>query len=405
MERVKLTQPEYLDEVLALVEPLAETEVLPVAAASGRTLAAPVTSRGAVPAFANSAMDGFAVRHEYLAPGVVLRVCAEVPAGSGDDPAVGTCMAASIMTGAPVPSATDTIVPVELTERTPDGGVRILRVPPKGAHVRGAGEDLAPDLEVLPAGAYLDPAALGLVAAAGRATVEVTRRPRVAIAATGDELRPAGSDLGRGQIYESNGTFLTAAATRDGAEVTASVVLPDDDDTFAAGLAAIAEDADLVVLSGGVSVGDHDVVRIVLSRGEAEFRHVRMQPGKPQGWARLRVGDRLVPVVCLPGNPLSTMVSYELFVRPALCRLLGRTPPAWQTAVADAAWRTPDGRRQYLPVVARTDADGVLRVRPAHERGSASHMVSSFARADGLATVGEDVAEVAVGDLLQYRGF
>ena len=214
MERLRLSQPEYLAEILALVEPLADTEDVPVAAASGRTLAAPVTSRGPVPAFANSAMDGFAVRHEHLAPGVVLRVVADVPAGSSADPRIGPCMAVRIMTGAPVPTDADTIVPVELTSDAP-GGVRIDEVPVRGSHVRGAGEDLEAGDEVLAAGTVLDPGALGLVAAAGRPTVRVVRRPRVAIAATGDELRPAGSELGRGQIYESNGTFLAAAAARD----------------------------------------------------------------------------------------------------------------------------------------------------------------------------------------------
>lgn len=403
MERVKLSVEEYLAEVLALVKPLPDAEDVPLAAASGRVLAAPVTSAGPVPAFANSAMDGFAVRHAALAPGVVLRVCADVPAGSDADPTVGAYMAARIMTGAPVPSTTDTIVPVELTTTLPDGGVRVDEVPPKGAHVRRPGEDLAAGAEVLPAGTALDPAALGLVAASGRPTVRVVRRPRVAVAATGDELRPPGSALGRGQIYESNGTFLAAAVARDGAALVASEVLPDVPDAFEAGLGRLAVGADLVVLSGGASVGDHDVVRIVLSRGEAAFRHVRMQPGKPQGWARVAAGDRVVPVVCLPGNPLSTMVSYELFVRPALARLVGAAAPTWGTAVADAAWSSPAGRRQVLPVVARPDDTGVLRVRPAHARGSASHMVSSLALADGLALVGEDVTAVAAGDVVGFR--
>lgn len=402
MDRLLLGTSEYLAEVLALVEPLADVDDVALAAASGRTLASPVTSRGPVPAFANSAMDGFACRHEYLAAGVVLRVVADVPAGSGLDPRLGPCMAARIMTGAPVPTDADTIVPVELTTTAP-GGVRIDQVPPRGAHVRHPGEDLPAGVEVLASGTVLDAAALGLAAASGQPRVRVVRRPRVAVAATGDELRAPGAALARGQIYESNGTFLAAAAARDGAEVTASVVLPDDPDAFAAGLDAMAADADLVVLSGGVSVGDHDVVRIVLARGDATFRHVRQQPGKPQGWARHRVGGRVVPVVCLPGNPLSTMVSYELFVRPALARLLGAPLPTWGFAVADAAWHSPAGRRQFVPVTQRLDERGVLRVRPAHARGSASHVVSSAALADGLASVAEDVTAVAEGDVLAYR--
>lgn len=411
MERVKLGHDEYLAEVLALVTPLTDTDLLALADAAGRTLAAPVVSRGPVPAFANSAMDGFACRHADLAPGAVLRVVADLPAGSGLDPGIAPGECARIMTGAPVPTDADTIVPVELASAAgghePEGRthIRIDEVPPPGAHVRHPGEDLPAGAEVLPAGSVLDAAALGLAAAAGAPTVAAVRRPRVAVAATGDELRAPGADLDRGQIYESNGTFLAAAAARDGAEVVASVVLSDDEDAFAAGLDGIAADADLVVVSGGVSVGEHDVVRLVLGRGDAAFRHVRMQPGKPQGWARRRVGDRVVPVVCLPGNPLSTLVSYELFVRPALLRLLGAPAPTWGFAVAEAAWSSPSGRAQFVPVTARLDEHGVLRVRPAHARGSASHVVSSAALADGLAAVPEDVALVAPGDVLGYRRF
>ena len=200
-----------------------------------------------------------------------------------------------------------------------------------------------------------------------------------------------------------NATALAAA----GAEVVARLCLPDEDDEFAAGLEAAAAGADLVVLSGGVSVGDHDVVRIVLqARATSAFRHVSMQPGKPQGWARWQTASgRTVPLVALPGNPLSTMVSFELFVTALLDRMLGRAAPGWQVAVAASDWNPPPGRRQFVPVLVEVDASGRQRVRPVHRRGSASHMVSSAARADGLAMVDADVESVNAGDTVFFRRY
>lgn len=395
---------QYLDEVVGLVEPLGDAFCEPYTRAAGRTLAEPVTSRGPVPAFANSAMDGFAVRHADLTTDGALREVADVPAGSDADPAVGPGECARIMTGAPVPSDTDTIVPRELVTET-DDGIVVRSVPELGSHVRHPGEDLSTGQVVLPAGTVLGPGALAVVAACGRDEVAVVRRPVVNVASTGDELTPPGHALGRGQIYESNSTFLAEAARRDGAEVLRTSVLPDDPDAFAAGLDALAAHADLVVLSGGVSVGDHDVVRIVLSeRGSAEFVHVALQPGKPQGHALWTTADgRRVPILALPGNPLSASVSYELFVRPVIERLLGQAPRPDAPAVAAVGWRSPAGRRQVVPVTIDIDASGVRRATPAHRRGSASHMVSALALADALAFVPEDLVEVRPGDLLPTR--
>lgn len=400
-----MTVEGYLAEVLALVSPLTDVVMEPAPRALGRTLGEPVTSRGAVPAFANSGMDGFAVHAADVAPGAVLREVADVPAGSAEDPPVGRGECARIMTGAAVPSATDTVIQRELVTETP-AGIRVDETVPPGANVRHAGEDLAAGDVVLPAGRVVDARVLALIAACGQDEVAVVRRPVVNVASTGDELTPPGHDLGRGQIYESNSVFLAAAAARDGAEVLSTAVLPDDPDAFAAGLDELARFADLVVLSGGVSVGDYDVVRQVLAeRGDAAFRHVAMQPGKPQGWARWRTPEgRVVPVVALPGNPLSAAVSYELFVRPALDRFLGRPAPAWEAAVVDDAWPSHPGRRQLVPVVVEVGADGVRRVRRAHRRGSASHMVSALALADALAAVPEDVTDVRPGDVLLTRG-
>lgn len=201
--------------------------------------------------------------------------------------------------------------------------------------------------------------------------------------------------------------FLASALIAMGAEVTARLVLPDDDDEFAAGLAEAAAGADLVVLSGGVSVGDHDVVRIVLqARATSAFRHVMMQPGKPQGWALWRTEDgRDVPLVALPGNPLSTMVSFEVFVRALLDRMLGRATQGWQAAAAACDWTPPAGRRQFVPVRVEVDATGRQAVRPVHRRGSASHMVSAAALAEGLAMVEADTDAVRAGDTVSFRRY
>ena len=407
-QRVKLSVEEYLAELLELVSFIDEVDVVPVADAVGRTLAVPVVAASDVPIMANSAMDGFAVRAVDLEVGKVLQVVADVPAGSPLDPAMGAGECCRIMTGAPVPSDADTIVPVELVEQSADRRAITLReIPSPGEHVREAGEDFTGGAEVLPAGSTLGARELGLVSASGVPKVTVVRQPRVAVVATGDELRPPGALLERGQIFESNGLFLATALRAAGAEVVARLVLPDDDDEFTAGLERAAADADLVVLSGGVSVGDHDVVRIVLqARATSAFRHVLMQPGKPQGWALWKTDNgRTVPLVALPGNPLSTMVSFELFITALLDRMCGRPVAGWQSAVAACDWKPPTGRRQFVPVVVEVDAAGRQLVRPVHRRGSASHMVSAAALADGLAMVAAEIEHVTAGDTLSFRRY
>ena len=404
-QRTLLTVEEYLAELLeSLLDgagPIADTETLPLAHALGRVLAEPVNAQGDVPAFANSAMDGYAVRHADLATvPATLRVVGDVPAGSGDDPAIEPGHCVRIMTGAPLPSTADTIVPVELT----DGGtdrVTITEAPERGRHVRGAGEDVRAGDVVAAAGTSVTGRVLGSIAAAGVGEVVVRRRPVIGVAATGDELIAPGGTLERGQIFESNGTHLTATLTELGATVRSSVVLTDDADAFAAGLDELTDGTDLVLLTGGVSVGAFDVSRIVLERdAEGTFRHVRMQPGKPQGWARWRG----VPVLAFPGNPVSTAISFEIFGRPLLDHLLGRERPSGPTAaVAGTGWHSPAGRRQFVPVELSSDDQGRLVATPTHRRGSASHMVTSLATAQAIAIVPEDTHEVTVGDLVQIR--
>lgn len=407
VERLQVTVEEYLAEVLALVSPLDEVESVPVAHAAGRTLAEAVTAKVNVPGFDNSAMDGFAVQFATVTVGEVLREVGDVPAGSGLDPALGPGECVRVMTGAPVPSQADTIIQREFVTEHPDAfgpgqpGVQVNELPRRqGLHVRHVGEDFSIGQELIQAGEVLGPHHVSLAASSGSGTVEVVRRPRVVVVATGDELVPPGGSLGPGQIHESNLTQLAASLEDDGAEVIERLWLPDDPQAFAAGLDAVAGAADLIVMSGGISAGDHDVVRISLSqRAEGTFRHVLMQPGKPQGWARWNG----TPVLGLPGNPLSTATSYELFVRPLIEKLLGRPQRPWSAAVAAEAWDTPAGRRQFIPVTVEHDSTGRRLVRPAHRRGSASHMVSALTRAQAIADVPATVSRVEDGDVVMIR--
>lgn len=400
--RELLSVEAYLAELLRLVRPDQRSERVHLSDALNRVVAAPVTSRVSIPAFANSGMDGYAVRYaDVAAVPVLLRVVGDVPAGSPEDPPAGPGECVRIMTGAALPGFADSVVPVEDTDAG-TGTVQVFRVPAiPGAHVRGAGEDISAGDPVAAAGDRLTPARLGALAAAGCTHVEVRPRPVVLVAATGDELVADGAQLRRGQIYESNSVALTAALARDGARPVRGPVLRDQADLVIEWLDHFAPSADLVVLTGGVSVGAYDVVRDVLtSHAGGTFRHVRMQPGKPQGWGLWPGGT---PVVALPGNPLSAALSYEVLVRPLLDRLLGCPPLPDLTAVAATGWRSPAGRRQLQPVRISSSPDGRLLAQPAHTGGSASHLVTSLAAADGIAIVAEDVTEVAPGDLVSVR--
>lgn len=399
---------QYQAEVLGLVRPDSRVESVPLAAASGRVLARDVVSPVSIPVFANSAMDGYAVRYaDVVAAPVTLRVVGDVAAGSSADPVAGPGECVRIMTGAPLPTFADTVVPVEDTEaafgpagRAPDDEVTttITHAPPAvGTYVRHAGEDFAAGARVAVAGTEITAGVAAELAAVGLVSVPVRPRPVVAVRSTGDELVTDGSPLVRGQIYESNSFALAAMLAGDGADVRRSEAARDDADALAAWLDEV--EADLVVLTGGASVGAYDVVRDVLLGAGGTFRSVRVQPGKPQGWAVWKG----TPVLSLPGNPLSAALSYQLFVQPMLDRLLGRPARAWLTAVTGAAWTSPAGRRQIVPVRLSTGADGRLIAVPAHRRGSASHLVSSLAEADGYCSVGEDVTAVAAGDLVAVR--
>lgn len=395
---------EHLRTILATVAP-GRTVTVPVADALGSTLAVDAQSRLDIPLFRNSAMDGYAMRYADVAAAsahhpVTLRVIADIPAGSPDDPPLHPGEAARIMTGAPLPTDADAIVPVEQTEGggwNDEPDVVILQAPASGAHIRLAAADVSAGDTVLLAGERLGARHLAAAAASGITSLVVRAAPRVAVISTGSELMAPGMPLERGQIPESNSVLLAGLVAETDARVVSTQTVPDDADALRETLAEAETVADLVVLSGGVSVGAYDVVKQVLA-GTVETVAVAMQPGKPQAFGVLVGGT---PVFGLPGNPVSVAVSFEVFVRPALLRMLGRTELARpvHSAVVDAGWRTPPGRRQYMPVaISRTDA--ALHISPATRGGSGSHLVGGLARAQGYAIVGADVTEVHPGDVL-----
>ena len=387
---------EHLSTVLAAVHPL-DLLTVPLAEALGSTLRTGVRAAVDLPLFDNSAMDGFAVRFSDVASAsaaspVALRVVADLPAGSSLDPAFGTGEAVRIMTGAPLPAEADTVVPFEataggLTESL--GTVRVREAPRHiGAHIRRRGEDCAAGTELVPAGVELGPLQLAAIAAANVATVTVSRRPRVAVIATGTELLAPGSELERGQIPESNSLLLAALARSAGSDVILQATVQDVDADLRGAIAdASARDADAIITSGGVSAGAFEVVKTAVS--EMTFVQVAMQPGRPQGFA----ADPLM--FGLPGNPVSAAVSFEVFVRPALLAMQGRTRIHQRMLRLPAAvgWRSPRGRRQYVPIVFTDDG-----VAPATERGS--HRAGGLARAEGYAVVPAEVGEVAAGDIV-----
>jgi len=391
------TLDEHRAATLALAAPLAVVEV-GLDEALGLVVAADVRTDDALPRWDNSAMDGYAVRAVDVADvPVTLQVIAELPAGSPDEPVVEPGTAARIMTGAPLPPGADTIVPVEATDGwAPDGVVTVHQPSGPGAHLRRAGEDASAGDVVVAAGTVLRPAHVAALASVGRARVPVRRRPRIAVVSTGDELVEPGRPLRRGQLPDSNSWLLAAAVREAGGEPLRIGPLPDDPAALHRRLLELDGDVDGIVTSGGVSAGAYDVVKAALAdEAGVQLVSVAVQPGKPQGLGRLPGGT---PIWTLPGNPVSSFASFEMFVRPALRRMQGAADverPSVQ-AVADEGWRTPPGRAQLMPV----RFVGPDRVVPATARGSGSHLVARLALAEGLAVVPEQVDEVVVGQRL-----
>lgn len=471
----------YVAEVLATLTPLPAVDT-PLFAAHGLVLAQDVTAALPVPPWTNSAMDGYAVRArdtESAAPQapVILPVAGDVPAGTAPAPLVpGT--AQRIMTGAMLPENADAVVKVEDTDQAPgphpppaEVGIRVAARP--GLNVRQAGEDVGIGDSVLTAGTLMTATAVASLASVGLSAVRAFPRPRVAVVSTGAELVEPGQELPAGAIPDSNSLLLAGLVAEHGARLASVSRSGDTAESLATALIEAARGADLIVTSGGVSAGAFDPLVMLAEDDEdgengentadgtvrLRLSKVAMQPGKPQGHGVVRIEDggthRQVPIITLPGNPVSVLVSFITVVAPALARLAGRDSVPGplpgsgvrrphdalsMRARAAAAWRTPPGRRQHIPVrfvqaparasvedvegmedmensapgaaaesteraecAERTESTGstaspVLWVEPTHRLGSGSHLVASMAAAEALAVVGEEVAEVAVGD-------
>ncbi len=396
---------EHLATILAATEPLpAFTQ--PLLDALGLVCVDEVVSATDLPRFDNSAMDGYAVRHRDVVTAseespVTLPVIGEIGAGQVGVTELPPGTAAKIMTGAPLPDGADAVVPYEWTDR----GTRevwIAQAPAEGQHLRYAGEDVGHGDVLVDPGTALGPRHLGLLASAGVGSVRVRPRPRVAVVSTGTELRDPGlpaDQLPDDAIYDGNSFLLAAALRRAGAIPTRAGVVSDDAEALIATLDGLGSRVDAIVTSGGISMGDFDVVKAALAPvGTVWFGGVAMQPGKPQGFGSYRG----TPVFCLPGNPVSSYLSFEVFVRPALRRMMGLTPESRTPVQARLTHRvtSPPGRRQLLRGVL-TYAEGgttVTEVEPVG--GSGSHLVGDLAVADAVILVPEDATEVGAGELV-----
>ncbi|RLE36641.1 molybdopterin molybdenumtransferase MoeA [Candidatus Acetothermia bacterium] len=387
--------------ILAGLEPL-PAETVPLLDALGRVMAKDAAADYDIPPHANTAMDGYAIRAADTAGAsraapVRLRVIGELAAGYAPDREVTPGTAVRIMTGGPIPPGADAVVRFELVELEGDHVVITAPVP-VGKEVRDAGEDVRAGETVIPKGTVLRAQEIGMLAALGRPQVSVTRRPRVGILSTGDELVGIDGPLGPGKIRDANSYSNAGQVRKYGGIPVPLGIARDREEEIAERLrAGISQGVDLIIVSGGVSVGDFDVVkRVLAAEGRIEFWRVRMKPGKPLAFGYLKSEGREVPMIGTPGNPVSTMVSFEMFARPALGKLLGvrDLDPLMVTATFANTIPGKDDRRHYLRVRLE-ERDGELIARLTGDQGSG--ILRSMVEADGLAVIPADWDRVDPG--------
>lgn len=389
------------DAMLSRIDPLTETESVPITSAAGRVTAEPVISPLNVPPFANSAMDGYAIRMADLMM-QPLEVAGKAFAGvpfSGEWPA-GTCI--RIMTGAPVPEGAEAVVMQEETEQQ-EGKIRINASVLTGQNIRLAGEDLAEGAPVLAAGVRLGAAELPLLASLGIPRVTVFRRVRVAVFSTGDELQPVGTPLGAGQIYDTNRFAVTLMLEKLGCEVIDLGIIPDNPESLRLAFERADERADVVISSGGVSVGEADYTKQMLeSLGEVTFWKLAIKPGKPFAFGRLQNSW-----FCgLPGNPVSAALTFYQLVQPLLAKLTGQQgaalPPRQRVKTTERLKKSP-GRLDFQRGIVQANAEGELTVRSTGPQGS--HIFSSFSQANCFIVLERERGTVEAGEWVEIEPF
>lgn len=390
---------EHLESILSQLSPVQPRQVW-AGGAVGLVLAEDVICPVDLPRFDNSAMDGYAVRAADIAEAereapVLIEVTGDIAAGDGEPHALVAGQAWRIMTGAPVPEGADTVVPFEATDEHPRT-VAVREAVAEGKHIRRAGEDIRAGEVLLPAGRTVTPGALAALISAGVSQVSVIGPVRVAVLSTGDELRGEGG-LGPGQIPDSNGPMIAAAVRVAGHQVVQVGHVGDVDKDVSRALKDLTGEVDAIITTGGVSKGVRDAVKSAME-GTLEFTQVAMQPGKPQGFGLLG----RVPVFALPGNPVSALVSFEVFVAPGLAALADRGYAVRaHSAVVTRGWSSPEGKQQYTRVRVTRDAGGGLAATPVG--GPGSHLVSGLGLADALAVTAPEVTEVSTGEQVPVR--